>query len=725
VTDILAPYPDDCPDQSAILTGIIGTARKNYSSDQAFNNMPVNPIDLSMLKALYEAEKEDAAVNLLSQRHSITIDDEFRIPLGTGQVIMNTDDSMIDFHLTVANSIGFSSLLPNAPSDHRFAFDMSLRKPYVSFKGKHAMLGFDPARCMLFIGRCHNEDVFLAMAPNTFLRGHIQPCPPGHSSASSLMSRRHYRQVIMMILHFLAQLPQRSYPVHKSVYNQDLDSELPRFDLITEALYVFWNTYFTLYLIHLPSSIVAIHASSLTSKISPISTTSSNAVTTGGYVRLQRIGRSMASLRTIRPSSSLLGMDKMPGSPFRGTKSRRLNPGSLNVTIRSWRSLPSPLPLPSSMLFFLLPSVISSIPSLRCMEIDHFVDIPIPTIIQKNPHGIYDGEEYESRRPVILEEFPLLDRHGREISIYDHTGRRIPRRKAVGDERGRECGVLVDLNNIEALFDPYASYHKDYSAAMMDDLPDADRIHVDAYPLGFLRTAGNIQANGIPPCFQPLITSINKNVRKRHHLNPTHSRDDMSVDSDDDEDVMGIDRDGSSDDEDVMSIDRDGSSDDEDAMSTDRDGPSDDDEEVMSVRGDESNDGNQGPTLQAVKPVSAQMYNYISHRVATHAGNHEAQHGNVTAAISGAFANNDKDKATAMNKQAYCEVGLPSERFHEKIVATNCPTCCRAEFVYSIDIRALKNPSGRLVFFPSFRFLPFPSLTLSPAGPYLWISSFL
>lgn len=238
VPDNLAAYLDDTIDQSSILNEIIGTSLCNQSSEERFNNMPIKSLKLSSLRDYYEKDDPNV-VNLLSTRHKLVIDDEFKVPLGNGQVNMNTDESMIDYHLTVANCIGFSSLLTNSRSNHRFDFEMDLKKPYRSFKGKHAMLGFDPAGSMLFIGHCENEEVFLAMAPNEFLHGHTQPSPPGHSSASPLMSKRHYRQMVMMIVHFLALIPQRSYYTMDSVYDQDLDSSNPAFEKITDCLYVF------------------------------------------------------------------------------------------------------------------------------------------------------------------------------------------------------------------------------------------------------------------------------------------------------------------------------------------------------------------------------------------------------------------------------------------------------------------------------------------------------
>jgi hypothetical protein len=234
----MVAYPEDALDQSAILTEIIGNGYPNQTYEDRFNNMLQGRLKLSALKYWYD-KREKNSVNILSARRAIQIDEEFKVPLGNGQVLMNTDECMIDYHLTVAKGVGFASILPNARSCHRFGFDVDLRKPYFSFKGKHAMLGFDPAGAMLYIGRSSDEDVFLAMAPNEFIRGRAEPCPPGHSSGSTVMSRRHYRQTVMMLAHFLALIPQLAFFNIGEVYAQDLDSSRPHFEGITNILYAF------------------------------------------------------------------------------------------------------------------------------------------------------------------------------------------------------------------------------------------------------------------------------------------------------------------------------------------------------------------------------------------------------------------------------------------------------------------------------------------------------
>jgi len=174
---------------------------------------------------------------------------------------------------------------------------------------------------------------------------------------------------------------------------------------------------------------------------------------------------------------------------------------------------------------------------------------------------------------------------------------------------------------------------------------DSAFVQVDAYPLAFLRTAGNFQASSIPQCFLPTLARINQSVRQdpnRPHNNSDDSDDDyMVVDEDEDENEDELGR------------------------------------------------------ASVVKPVACQFYNYIAHRTATRAGRHYSQQGTVTAALAGGFASTSKDKKRASELQSYCDISLPSDRFHQNISIEDCPSSCRAELVYSVDVRAMKRKSGR------------------------------
>lgn len=276
------------------------------------------------------------------------------------------------------------------------------------------------------------------------------------------------------------------------------------------------------------------------------------------------------------------------------------------------------------------------------------------------------------------------------MPVYDHEGTPVRRRQVVVDRNQPPCGVLVNLENIQGLFNPDAQAAINLSDDMSDasDWPTAHLVNVDAYPLGFLRTAGNIQADGVPHCFYPVLTTINGKVRKNHRSQATNHASSRSTPT----------YRGESDDSDS-----DSSSDSDRNLYSDflrrkfqgvEDEPDEDDDARAFIDVDEED--TMPSVLQVVKPIGAQLYNHITHRVASRAGKHDSQQGTVTAAISGAFANTQKDRATASEKQSYCEIGLPSDRFHKRIsgLKRECPTACRAELIYSIDVRALKDPSG-------------------------------
>jgi hypothetical protein len=238
VPEMLAAEADDGTTQSEVLREIVATSSGHGSNLEKFLELKVHRLKLSKLKKFYE-DKDRSVVTYLSRRNKITIDEDLRLKFNAGLIRMNTKTSMIDYQLTVGKEMGLSALLPNKEGDHRFCFGLDLQKPTKGFKGKHGMLGFDPAGRMLYIGTRDREDVFLAMAPRGFFRRGFATCAPGFATGSGTMSTRHYRQMVMMFAHMLAQLPQRSFLNTGSVYEQKLNGSTPaHFETITDILYV-------------------------------------------------------------------------------------------------------------------------------------------------------------------------------------------------------------------------------------------------------------------------------------------------------------------------------------------------------------------------------------------------------------------------------------------------------------------------------------------------------
>jgi hypothetical protein len=239
-----------------------------------------------------------------------------------------------------------------------------------------------------------------------------------------------------------------------------------------------------------------------------------------------------------------------------------------------------------------------------------------------------------------LETLPLLDDNGDEIQIFSSTGMRIHRMRRRNDpSREPSCGVLVNLTKIQSLFNQGPQVIPDNEFIDGSVPPPSTSTRVYAYPLCFLHTAGNLKANGIPHCFYPVITQINR--RLRNLPGPEYDPD-----NEDDQDV-----------------------------------------DYNLHLDDLSPD-------PIVVPVSSQFYNYITHRTAMRSGGQDAQQGSITSALAGTFAESTKDKRIAKQKLDFCDTDLPSTRFHKKISGIDCPICTRAEFVYAIDVQKIKSPSG-------------------------------
>ena len=224
--------------QSMIMAAMVDNDRNRSAMQKRYDNMPLKMLKLSTLEGLYQAKDRNRAIELLDSRHEIEIDEDYQIPVDNERPrrSMVVDKSAIDYQLTVANRMGLSALLLNAQSSHWYGFELNLASPYREFKGKHAMLGFDPRGKMLHIGRCNMEDVYLAMVPLKFFHGEIEEKRGKKKRESSVMSQRHYRQVVIMMAEFLEKATGGTYYLLLSAYEQDLDAEDPKFKEYTNIM---------------------------------------------------------------------------------------------------------------------------------------------------------------------------------------------------------------------------------------------------------------------------------------------------------------------------------------------------------------------------------------------------------------------------------------------------------------------------------------------------------
>jgi len=210
--------PADTLKQSALLNKIIAASMHDTASIDAFNNLTPSPLSLGSLRCLYARKRDHCVLSLLSGCHFISIDNNLHIPVSHHQLYFSTNCTMINYHLTVAKDIRFASILPNSASNHHWQLTLDLHKLTRCFKGKHVQVGFNTKGCLLYIGSAMNEDIFLAMALNSFFYPDFSSLPLGCSSSPSNMSTCHYHQIVMMLIYFLSHIPDRPFTLWHSIY---------------------------------------------------------------------------------------------------------------------------------------------------------------------------------------------------------------------------------------------------------------------------------------------------------------------------------------------------------------------------------------------------------------------------------------------------------------------------------------------------------------------------
>ncbi|KAH9028468.1 hypothetical protein EDB83DRAFT_2678647 [Lactarius deliciosus] len=599
--------------QGEVLTEILANRLENWGEEDPFNEKRVHKVKLSDLHLQYlmeEKERKQKALRLLTVRNEIVIDADMKLPVGKGQVIMTTDRTMLDYELTVGSEVGLGGVLPNARTAKHFMLELDLQQPLREFRGKRGMVGFDTQGKMLYIGRARNEDVFVAMAPNTFIWCEVEPCRAGHNTGRPQLSRRHYRQVVMMFAYFMAKIPELSFatPQGTSVYELNLESAKVKWDQVTNILD---------------------HG---TIKLNQRNTEKLDELISEGYKEwVENAPNSWKKDGFLEKHSPIVVTSRY------GQNVEIAEGGNKTREASHWNKERD-----YSKVAF---TTVALATLIECTEATSW-EVFDPKALKQAFGTLYDRENKNSRKKVNLERLPLMTEEGSEIPIYDKTGRRIPRRRATRQPEDPACGVLMDLVNVHTLFHP----EREYPLSEEDRMEEFDELRpetgrVDVYPLGFLRTVGNVQAEGIPPCFYKGIREISSKVR----VDPNGEGEDSGSSSS--------------------------------TTSTTSNG-------LMA----------RIARTQVIKPIASQFYNYISHRAASRAGDMDTEKGTATAALAGAFATTAKDRATARDKQDQCRVAQPWKRFHDKISCYDCPVSCRGEIVYAVNVRALKVRTGRSLF---------------------------
>lgn len=222
---------DDAPTQEDLLRAIFQPSVIPEAERDGFESLRRMTVRLSKLREAYERGQSTKAMGYLDQRTKLKIDADLYIPVEDDRLLWNSKVHRLDYMMTVSDGIGLWAAIPNVPSNHNFMFNMDLKAPYREFKAKYGKLGFDPKGRMLYIGKCRNEDVWLAMAPLKF----DDELPAGYVTGDSRLTTRQYRMLVMFLAKALMSIRDRGFtcddPYGVALTGKDAD-----FDFYTNVM---------------------------------------------------------------------------------------------------------------------------------------------------------------------------------------------------------------------------------------------------------------------------------------------------------------------------------------------------------------------------------------------------------------------------------------------------------------------------------------------------------
>ena len=196
---------EDAPSQQEVEAAIYG-----HSDDQPidhimqFKSLRASSVSFNRLQHMKETSDRKGAMRLLSSRHRLEIDDEYKLDPTDRDTVVASGPHYLDFVMYIGARRGLDAVLPNVEVDGSWfmEFDTSMTMRLWP-QGKSSKLPFDAHGRLLYIGKVRQEQVWISMVPNEWL----QPDHPFNAtgnwpvlrSRTTAMESDHASMVLMFI----------------------------------------------------------------------------------------------------------------------------------------------------------------------------------------------------------------------------------------------------------------------------------------------------------------------------------------------------------------------------------------------------------------------------------------------------------------------------------------------------------------------------------------------
>ncbi|KIL55667.1 hypothetical protein M378DRAFT_17747 [Amanita muscaria Koide BX008] len=469
---------DDGPDQSITLTAALCPDAAVQRQADRFYSQPKGEVKLDALAKLYCQSKEQNALQLLTRRHEITISGSQYVERHDEPTLAwEVPSHFLDLQICVGRGLGLAAMIPNVGIHHAIEFSLDLHNRTRQFNAKYAKLGFDPKKCMLWIGRSSSgEDTWLAWVPTDNLGPTAEDVPPATGKEDTVMSQEHYRIAVMFLSSMLACMNHRGITVTDNY--PDLTSD-NAFRLATNALDQHRRIILNLAAMkQLDNRITSLYHDWVND--APREYIEDNFFRTRVPIAItSRFGQNQ------RLAQSQEEEEEETSNWKRDRDYKRIR----YITFAAATHIRAR-------------AVLAWIPLLTEQIMDE---------LPEGTEGVYSSADPTTRQFITwdeLDNMDLYDEAGQEIHIHCHRGFIVPRR--VADFDTPPHGILMDLRVVKELF----RYVPNGDDMLVDEEPAVD---IYTYPQAGLKVAGHFQANGIMTPFLPFLQEVNDNLGNNSH----------------------------------------------------------------------------------------------------------------------------------------------------------------------------------------------------------------
>lgn len=126
-------------------------------------------VKLSTLQEDFMADKRRTAIQRMQKRQRVEIDGEFLFEKNDPMLAWGAREHFLDYYLLVPGKRGLHAVLPTARGDVSYTFNLDVHRREKQWRARYGDLGFNPTKRMLYIGKYHQEEIWLAMVPRSFV----------------------------------------------------------------------------------------------------------------------------------------------------------------------------------------------------------------------------------------------------------------------------------------------------------------------------------------------------------------------------------------------------------------------------------------------------------------------------------------------------------------------------------------------------------------------------